>query len=232
MYGPICSQCGQKIALPFETSKVAKDIWSHFLELDFKFARASKEIITRPGLMIKDYLSGKRILYTNPFKFLFFTATAYFLVISYFDINVGGYGSNAKEMGKMVAALLNYLIFFFLILTSLFFKLIYARKSLNFAESYVAVCYLWSGYLLVGIAFAMIVRLTSIDYTIARTILGVLYVIYATKSLFDLSMITAIWKAIVFFACYILSTFIVMTILIAFSYFVGFEPLMISLNGK
>ena len=52
MYGPVCSECGQKQALPIRANRVIKDIWSQLLELDFKFIRALKDIIIRPDVMI------------------------------------------------------------------------------------------------------------------------------------------------------------------------------------
>ena len=227
MNGPICSQCGQKAALPFETKRVAKDIWSHFLELDFKFIRAIRDSITRPGYMIKEYLIGKRISYSNPFKLLFFVATGYYLVIQYFEISVGSFSAEAEEAGKMVSVLLNYLIFLFLIPTAFFFKWIYARKTMNFAESYVSLCFIWSGYLLLGIPTAFVISYTDLEYNIVRSGIGIVYIIYTSLQLFEIKFYTGLWKGILFFACYILSTFLVMSVVIAISYLIGFEPLMI-----
>jgi hypothetical protein len=104
MHGPICSQCGQKIALPFETKRVVKDIWSHFLELDYKFVNAIRDLLSKPGHMINGYLKGKRIHYTNPFKFLFFSATAYYLIITYFDIQLP-FSKESRHTGEIVQAL-------------------------------------------------------------------------------------------------------------------------------
>lgn len=122
MYGPVCAQCGQKVAKPFQTKRILLDIWSHFLELDFKFVRASKDIVIKPGKMINDYLAGKRIAYTNPFKFLFFIATAYLLLIQYLEVELGGFEGRAEQAGKMALVFLNYLVYIFLTPTAMFFR--------------------------------------------------------------------------------------------------------------
>ena len=229
MHGPICSECGQKLAEPFHTSRIFKDVWSHFLELDYKFIRTIKEIFIAPGTLINNYLHGKRILYTNPFKFLFFVATAYFLIIEFFDIKVSLEENNEdfETTGRFIVALLNYLVFIFLIPTAFLFKKIYKKANLNFAESYIATCYLWSGYLLVAIPLISLLSLFDAYNLFVRMILGLAFLIFATRQMFDIKWRVAIFKMILLFLSYIFSALFVMSILVGLSYLVGFEPLMI-----
>ena len=229
MHGPICSECGQKFAEPFHTSRIFKDVWSHFLELDYKFIRTIKEIFTAPGTLINNYLHGKRVLYTNPFKFLFFVATAYYFMIDYFGITVSieGNAQLAENFGDFIILLFNYLVFIFLIPTAFLFKKIYKKANLNFAESYIATCYLWSGYLLVAIPLSLLLNLFDHYNIFIRMAVGLTFLLFATQQMFKIKWSTALYKIVLIFFSYIFSALLIMFILIGLSYLVGFEPLMI-----
>lgn len=227
MHGEICAHCGQKKASPIEARRVLGDIWSQFLELDFKVARAIKHLVSRPGPMIIDYWKGKRVLYTNPFKLLFFSATGYYIAIKYYDINVGGTDDLSKETSHFIGALLNYLIFVFLIPTAYFFKMLYARNTINWAESYVAVSFIWSGYLMLGIPLAVLVHYSGLNYILLRTIVGLVFIIYCTKNMFELNWLQAIAKSILFYVSYFISTFVVISLAIVVAHLVDYQPLMV-----
>lgn len=226
LYGEICANCGQLNTGAIETKRVASDIWSQFMELDFRVVRVVKELFTRPGLMINDYLKGKRVLYTNPFKLLFFSATAYFLIIKYFDINVGGTDETNKQTGFLIAALLNYFIFIILIPTAFFFRLIYAKKTLNWAESYVAICYIWSGYLILCIPVAVTAYYSGINFILLRTIFALIYIYYATKSMFDINAMPAAFKATLLFIIYFIISILTVGLAITLAHLFGFEPVL------
>jgi hypothetical protein len=176
--------------------------------------------------MINGYLNGKRIHYTNPFKFLFFTATAYYLTITYFDIQLP-FSKDSQHTGEIVQALLSYLIFVFLIPTAIAFKWIYKKAGNNIAEVYVVVCYLWSGYLLIAISLAVICLPWIEHYLLVRAILGIAFLIIATRQMFSLSWSVAVAKGLAIALAYFFCTILVVSILIFFSHLVGFEPLMI-----
>jgi hypothetical protein len=231
--GPVCSSCGQKQAFPIETKRVAIDIWSQFIDLDFKFARALRHLITSPGLMIKEYIQGRRIAYTNPFKLLFLTATIYYLLVIFLDIPTNiGFGleekaEEAEKAGRSISTLLNYLIFVILIPSAAVFRWIYAKNQYNFAESYVAVCFIWSGFLIWGIPFALLSPFFDVNFLLVRTLVGVIYLLIATKQLFGLSYFSAMWKSILFYLGFFIASFLVILSVFAFAFIIGIEPLMI-----
>jgi hypothetical protein len=66
-----CPQCGQKYSQPRLTLKVLADIAIQSVaDLDRGFLHTCKELFRNPHLLIHNYLEGKRIIYTNPIKFL------------------------------------------------------------------------------------------------------------------------------------------------------------------
>lgn len=80
-YCPNCSQANS-------TKKLAlKDFFDEFLSsvinYDSKLLKTLYTMLVRPGTITKDYINGKRIAYTNPFRFLLSLAFLYFLMVTY-----------------------------------------------------------------------------------------------------------------------------------------------------
>ncbi len=80
-YCPNCSQVNS-------TKKIAlKDFFSEFfsslLSYDSKLIKTLSTLLLRPGTITKDYISGKRASYTNPFRFLLSLAISYFLMLGF-----------------------------------------------------------------------------------------------------------------------------------------------------
>ncbi|MGX1929012.1 DUF3667 domain-containing protein [Flagellimonas sp. 2504JD4-2] len=80
-YCPNCSQANS-------TKKLAlKDFWDEFfsslINYDSKLLKTLYALLVKPGTITKDYIKGKRISYTNPFRFLLSLAFLYFLMVTY-----------------------------------------------------------------------------------------------------------------------------------------------------
>ena len=83
-----CPNCGQANS----TKKlVLKDFLDEFLSsvlnYDSKLLQTLSTMLVRPGTITKDYINGKRVSYTNPFRFLLSLAFLYFLMVTY-DSNI------------------------------------------------------------------------------------------------------------------------------------------------
>ncbi|WP_190811393.1 DUF3667 domain-containing protein [Flagellimonas sp. S3867] len=80
-YCPNCSQANS-------TKKLGlKDFWDEFfsslINYDSKLLKTLYSLLVKPGTITKDYIKGKRIAYTNPFRFLLSLAFLYFLMATY-----------------------------------------------------------------------------------------------------------------------------------------------------
>ncbi|WP_196140860.1 DUF3667 domain-containing protein [Aliikangiella sp. G2MR2-5] len=229
LYGSYCSECGQKANQPIAIKPILNSVFEKTSELDFRFVTLAKALLTSPGRMIKEYLEGKRIIYTHPIKALFYFATAYLIVFSLLDISIGFSGSSEKY-GKAVVAIINYLVFVFLALTSFPFKWIYHKQKLNWAESFVVLCYAWCGYLLLTTLIAPISKLIPLHFEFSRLAIGAIYLIWVCKTLFKESWPLTVLKAVLTYIAYFVCTMLVMTVVIFFAYLFQYEPLMISLK--
>ena len=101
-----CPNCGQANS----TKKlVLKDFFDEFfsslVNYDSKLIKTLYTLLVKPGTITKDYIRGKRVAYTNPFRFLLSLAFLYFLMVSY-SSNLGeldklGLDEKIKQTGPM-----------------------------------------------------------------------------------------------------------------------------------
>ena len=100
---PNCSQANSTKKL------VLKDFFDEFfsslVNYDSKLLKTLYILLLKPGTITKDYIRGKRVAYTNPFRFLLSLAFLYFLMVSY-SSNFGeldnlGLDEKIKQTGPM-----------------------------------------------------------------------------------------------------------------------------------
>ncbi|MEL6483574.1 MAG: DUF3667 domain-containing protein, partial [Bacteroidota bacterium] len=79
-----CPNCGQANSTK---RLVLKDFFDEFfhnlINYDSKLLKTLYALLIKPGTITKDYIAGKRMSYTNPFRFLLSLAFLYFLLFSY-----------------------------------------------------------------------------------------------------------------------------------------------------
>lgn len=91
-----CSECGQKSDVHSITIKhVAHDFFHAFTHTDKGFLLLMKELLTRPGIVTREYIEGKRKKYFNPLSFFIITSA-----ISAFITTKTGYFEALSKMGN------------------------------------------------------------------------------------------------------------------------------------
>ncbi|VAW16881.1 Gll1812 protein [hydrothermal vent metagenome] len=108
--GTECSNCGHPLDISDKfcpncsqansTKKLGlKDFFDEFfssiISYDSKLLKTLSALLLRPGKITRDYINGKRISYTNPFRFLLSLAIIYFLIL-----NIGSDFSELDRFGK------------------------------------------------------------------------------------------------------------------------------------
>ena len=79
-----CPNCSQMNSTKKVTLKDFFDeFFSSLVNYDSKLLKTLSALLIRPGTITKDYIKGKRIMYTNPFRFLLSLAFLYFLMFTY-----------------------------------------------------------------------------------------------------------------------------------------------------
>lgn len=100
---PNCSQANSNKKLTL------KDFFDEFfasmISYDSKLLKTLTALLTKPGKITRDYIDGKRVSYTNPFRFLLSLSIIYFLLFNYStnltDFDQHGVGKEKSWFDKL-----------------------------------------------------------------------------------------------------------------------------------
>lgn len=79
-YCPSCSQANSTKKLTL--IDFFDEFFSNIISYDSRLLKTLAALLLRPGRITKDYIAGKRVSYTNPFRFLLSLGIIYFLLMS------------------------------------------------------------------------------------------------------------------------------------------------------
>lgn len=84
--GNFCSRCGQtRKTFRYSFNHGIRNILGGLTNIDTGFGRILIDLMYRPGYMISDYISGKRVQYFRPFQALFVLTAIYILLVQLID---------------------------------------------------------------------------------------------------------------------------------------------------
>ncbi|MEX0274391.1 MAG: DUF3667 domain-containing protein [Flavobacteriaceae bacterium] len=102
-YCPFCSQANSTKKLTLRD--FLDEFLSSLISYDSRLAKTLGALLWRPGKITRDYINGRRICYTNPFRFLLSLGIIYFLLIGYSSnfekINRAGAGEREDMLEKI-----------------------------------------------------------------------------------------------------------------------------------
>jgi len=95
-YCPSCSQANSTKKLTIKD--FLDEFFASLISYDSKLLKTLSALLLKPGKITRDYIKGKRISYTNPFRFLLSLSIIYFLMLN-FNLSSGltiadSYGSD------------------------------------------------------------------------------------------------------------------------------------------
>ncbi|GAA3756556.1 DUF3667 domain-containing protein [Flavobacterium ginsengiterrae] len=87
--GKYCNNCGQTADThPITTSYLWHDIEHSLLHFDRGIIHSFRELFTRPGHSVREFIEGKRVKHFKPLSLVVVTASLYAFLYHYFDINI------------------------------------------------------------------------------------------------------------------------------------------------
>jgi hypothetical protein len=160
--GNFCSHCGQaanthKLTMHF----ILHDLQHGLLHVDHGIFYTIKQILTRPGHTIREFINGERVKHFKPFTLLIILATVYGLLYHYFIhnlFNVNPIGTKETIVGayeKLVRWMTDHFAYATLILvlnTTIASYLVFRRQGYNFAEHLVLNTFYRSAVLVIILA--------------------------------------------------------------------------------
>lgn len=235
--GNFCPQCGQRVITKRLTIGIAlSNFISTFFNLERGFIYTIKMMFVNPSQVIRDYISGSTVKYTNPFRFILVLATISTLI----SVSSGFYEETTLEVNKWMGGMSDmdaselesqkayqekvmvimkkYLSFVLIMLIPFFSLASYwiIRKKLNYTEHFILNTYTLGQATLIGIPitflFLLFPSLIS-SVTLLPSIIMVLYFAYVFRSMFNTNYILGVLISIVcFIIAYILMMLLIMLI--------------------
>lgn len=232
--GNFCSQCGQST----KTNKINLHFFWHDIQhglfhFDKGILFSIKELFTRPGLSVKEFIDGQRVKHFKPLSLVILLAGVYGFLTHYFDINMlsnnfhitgsGEQFNQAKEtlekMSEWISQHYAVLVLFQIPIFGLGTYIAFKKTGYNFIEHLVINSYIAAQKLIIRlIAFPLFYWFNnSTDLkTIARIsdIIGYLAGIWTLFQLFNnLSFINRILRITFSLFISLLIIFIILTLI-------------------
>ncbi len=206
--GNYCNICGQKVYTEkFKLKKEISTVLGNVFSLDKGIILTVKLLTIKPGLLIKDYLSGATKKYTHPIKFLMLCVTISVVIIHLTGIyetttgqfnEIVGYNKEQLRLQNMIMPILkkyvDVIILIMIPFQSLFSYLFYKKHKLNYTEHLLLNSFLFGYISLLGIV------LMPINFLLPKFIIGLLvwaiYYTYCFKSLFKTKVIKSFFLSV------------------------------------
>ncbi len=195
-----CGNCGQKAATHrFDLRHFFEhDIIHGVFHLDKGFPYTAKQLLTRPGYAIREYIDGKRVSYFNPVTFLLLLLAVNVFMINQIGLeNMVAFDSKAdtgSTLAKINGYYTKYVKQLYLITIpfySLFTYLLFRKSKHNYAEHLVMNTYRESGLiiintvtLLISAASYKIWGKSSLIIAMVSSVLSWLYTFFFYKQYF------------------------------------------------
>ncbi len=157
-----CSECGQKTS----TKRFA---WWHVLEkdglslivnTDKGIFYTAKELLSRPGHSIREYLQGKRAKHYQYFNYLLVVMAVSYFIGSYADINYSDFlkegGAYHNRFEAFVSENPKTFALITIPLLAMFSIVWFSKSELNFSEHIVLNMYKLAGETMIGIPFVIV----------------------------------------------------------------------------
>lgn len=81
-YHNFCPNCGQKVDDKLSMRVLFHNTIMNYFSVDARFFRSFIPLLLKPGLLAKQYVSGKRLLYLHPAQFYLFASIVFFFLFS------------------------------------------------------------------------------------------------------------------------------------------------------
>jgi len=206
--GKYCPVCGQETNVKrLEVKTIFHDVTHGILHWENSILKTFRQMLFKPGITAKNYISGLRKSYVKPFSYFIFIQTVYVLLfhamsdkyfafVSYTIKSSDDAKEKVEQMQHLVNAYLNYFNYLMPLSFALYFFLFFRKKmNVNYAES-LALSLYWIGTTLVfGILF-MLLSLIDFRFWNVRFFVNTLFLIFAIVQYTKLPWIKGILKGI------------------------------------
>lgn len=220
VYDKFCSKCGQSI----QTSRVnSKEVFSELgyglFHLNSGLFYTAKELLLRPAVTVRNYLSGKRVGYVKPFILLILCGVIYSFVFHFFHFfpmdemnkHEGNVILEYVPLYELYSNHYSLMLVFLAPFYALFSYLLFYQRGYNYMEHLVLLSYLSGGRIFILLLFYPFVYLSySQSVYLVVNLLAEIYFIWGLSQFFKgESWFAAIGKVLLIVVLAILTLLII-----------------------
>jgi len=178
-----CPSCGQKTSTRrFSFAYIFDNgVLNGIFNVNKSFFFTLKELFTRPGHSIREYIQGKRIRHINAFTLLILLISIEFFANDFADINSSEvlpemFKSSGNSLDQILETYpqLTYLIVICAMTISSY--LFFRKSKLNFAEHIIMNIYSWSGIIVLGLPLTLLFAFID-DKSLIRPLINIYAII-------------------------------------------------------
>ena len=197
-----CPDCGQ----PTNLKRIDGHYIIHEIEHVLHFERGIlftvRELITKPGQNIRNYLSENRSRLVKPIIFIIVTSLIYTLISHFFHIEeelVNFEGLEKSSIGtilKWIQGNYGYASILTGIFIAIWLKVFFKKYGYNFFELLIMLCFVQGISMLIFAVFAFAQGLLHFKLLNVAGIIGVVYMVWATGNFFEAKKIGNYFKVL------------------------------------
>ncbi len=198
-----CGNCGQPIQIKrIDKDYVLHEIW-HILHFDKGIFFTIKELLTRPGQNVKEFIAANRSRLVKPIIFIIITSLIYTLTSNFFHIEKGYVnfdGAKQSAIGIIFSWIQHHYGYANIIMgmyIAFWAKLFFRKYDYNFFEILILLCFIMGIGMLLFSVFALIEGLTKVSLMNISGALAMLYSTWAIGQFFDQKKVASYFKALV-----------------------------------
>lgn len=211
-----CPNCGQPIRVPkIDTKFIKQELQHGIFHFDNAFVSTLIQLYQQPGVVIKNFIKGKRKPYASPFTLFVFLATIYTLLSVHYSPKEAFKMQINGNVSTIVSYLVNHYTWFVLFalpIVSLITFVLFKKNNYNYYEIVVYECFIQSKIIVVHFLFLFVTHYfpNGTLFKIIPVVLIAIISIRAKLLFFDqykrseivlrsLACIVLNWAAIIFF---------------------------------
>ena len=235
-----CNNCGQSSHThPINFQYLVHELQHGFFHVDKGILFTLKELFTRPGDSIREFIEGKRVNHFKPvISLVIILATIYGLLAHYFDmrlmdmntINVSDNSNLFQDILKINKWISDHFVWVSLLsipIYSLGTSIAFRKQKINFVEHIVLNTFLAGQKLAVHIAafpIAYLIKTTSYtdNFNTLLTLIDFFLLVWTYKNFFNQeSKVRTIWLAILSYIIYIIALALIAVGTVAIVYLIN-----------
>lgn len=186
-----CPNCGQAAKIKRIDGQYIIHEIEHVLHFERGILYTIRELISRPGKNVRNYLTENRSRLVKPVIFIIVTSLVYSLVSHFFHIEES-YGkkgpitqSAVNTIFKWVQDHYGYANIIMGVFIALFLKLFFRKPGYNFFEILILLCFVMGMGMLIYAVFALIEGITHFHLMSPAGVVGIAYAVWAIGQFFE-----------------------------------------------